>query len=272
MADNEAERRRWNDEHWATAWPKRERLTDTVTPVLLATASLQADERVLDIGCGGGRTTIAASRVVGAKGVVVGADLSVPITRLAEQRAHDEGITNVTFLVVDMQSEAVDGAPFDAAMSQFGVMFFDEPVTAFTNIARHLEPGGRLAFTCWRSFDENPWFVASVIARFLPRPPPPAPGKSPTGPFALADPERTTGILAAANFVGIRHTPQDVLVDVPQGTVVDDAQLVFMGVSDAELPEVRAAIDEHMAQFRLDDETLRLPLAFQIFEATTRRP
>ena len=45
----------------------------------------------------------------------------------------------------------------------------------------------RLAFACWRGIDENPWFVVNAIGRFLQPPPPPAEGKSPTGPFVLAD-------------------------------------------------------------------------------------
>ena len=152
-------------------------------------------------------------------------------------------------------------------MSQFGVMFFDEPVTAFTNIARQLKPGGRIAFACWRSLAENPWHPATALAEFVPSRPPLAEGKSPTGPFALGDAARTTGILESAGFVAVRSASHDLPVDVPQDAVVDDAQLIRMGITDA-LPEARAAVAEYMAQFRLDDETSRLPLAFHIFTAT----
>ena len=268
METNEAEKRRWNDEQWAAVWPKRERLTDAVTPLLLDALAPRAGERLLDIGCGGGRTTLAASRMVGAGGAVVGADLSVPITRLAVERARDAGAANATFVVVDMQEATVAGGPFDAALSQFGVMFFDEPVVAFTNIARQLKPGGRIAFACWRSLDENPWHYVTAITQFVPQAPPLAPGKSPTGPFALADVERTTGILDAAGFTDVRRTAHDLSVDVPPDAVVDDVQFTLMGIPAAALPEVKAVVADHMAQFRIDDEISRLPLAFQIFTAT----
>ena len=58
---NAAERRRWNDEHWVAVWPKREVLTDAITPFLLEALAPTAGERVLDVGCGGGKATIAAA-------------------------------------------------------------------------------------------------------------------------------------------------------------------------------------------------------------------
>jgi len=267
LLTNLIERRRWNDDHWTTVWPKRERFTDSVTPLLLDTIALAPDERVLDIGSGGGKTTIEAGRRVGRQGSAVGADLSGPLVDLACRRAGEADSTNVTFHVVDMQHDHVDGGPFDAALSQFGVMFFDEPVTAFANIAAHLRDGGRIAFACWRAPDRNPWMPAFALGQFLSPPPPPAPGKAPTGPCALADPERTTGILADAGFSAIRHTDVDTTVDAPQDAIVDDRQLEFMGITEADMPGARRAVDEHMAQFRIDDELCRFPLSFQIFEA-----
>ena len=110
-----------------------------------------AGERVLDVGCGGGRTSLAAGEAVGMAGYVVGADISEPLRALADRRAQEAGAKNVSFRQVDMQTDTVPGGPFDVALSQFGVMFFDEPVTAFGNIRAHLKPGGRLAFACWQT-------------------------------------------------------------------------------------------------------------------------
>jgi SAM-dependent methyltransferase len=259
---NQAERRRWNDEMWAAAWPRRERLTDEVTALLLDAMALAPGERVLDVGCGGGKTSLAAGRAVGPEGAVVGADLSTPLTALANQRAAEAGVDNVTFHVVDMQTDTVQGGPFDAALSQFGVMFFDEPVTAFVNIRAHLRPGGRIAFACWQSGEKNPWFFAPAIAELLPAPPTPAPGKSPTGPFALEDPARTAGILSSAGFHELRRTAYEIAVDTPPDSVVEEAQLAFMGVPDDKLALAHTAVTEYMRQFVLSPALSRFPLAW----------
>ena len=265
---NEVERRRWNDERWAAMWPKRERLTDAVTAFLLDAVALRPGERVLDVGCGGGRTSLAAARAVGTEGAVVGADISKPLNALANRRAGEAGAENVTFCVVDMQTDSVGGGPFDVALSQFGVMFFDEPVTAFRNIRSHLNPGGRITFVCWQTGERNPWFFASAIAELLPPPPTPAPGKSMTGPFALGDPEHTAGILRSAGFLEVQWTAHELAVDSPQDSIVDEAQLAFMGVPADKLATAQTAVEEHMRQFVLSPTRSRFPLAFQVFRAT----
>jgi SAM-dependent methyltransferase len=265
---NEAERQRWNDEQWAALWPKREPLTDAVTAFLLDAAALQPGERVLDVGCGGGMTSLAAGRAVGPEGAVVGADISAPLNALATRRAREAGAENVTFSVADMQTDAVGGGPFDVALSQFGVMFFDEPVVAFANIRAHLKPGGRIAFACWQTGDRNPWFFATAITEHLPPPPAPAPGKSATGPFALGDPAYAADILRSAGFIDVDSTAHELAIEAPPDAIVDEAELTFMGVAPDKLPIVQAAVNEHIRRFEVSPTLSRFLLAFQVFEAT----
>jgi SAM-dependent methyltransferase len=263
---NEAERQRWNDAAWAAAWPKRERLTTAVTDVLLSHAQLRPSDNVLDVGTGGGVAALAAAALVG-DGTVVGADISAPLLELAGARAEAQSAGNVSFVVADVQRETVPGGPFDAVISQFGVMFFDEPETAFTNIRRQLVDGGRLAFACWRAPDLNPWFPGPALAGIAPPPPPPAPGKSATHPFSLADPVHATGILEASGWRDVAHTSHDLVVTVDRDAIVDDEALGFFGVPADAYGAVWEAIERRIAPITRDDGRIDAPLAFQIFTA-----
>ncbi|MGH7126507.1 MAG: methyltransferase domain-containing protein, partial [Stellaceae bacterium] len=113
---NQAERKRWNDPLWSEFWPKRERFTESVTPLLLGALALKPGERVLDIGCGGGPATSAAAAAVGSEGRAVGADISAPLVELARSRVAATGLKNVSFQIKDAQQDRIDEGPFNVAM------------------------------------------------------------------------------------------------------------------------------------------------------------
>jgi SAM-dependent methyltransferase len=267
---NAAEHRRWNDPYWTSAWPHREAVTDVVTEHMLERLALEPGTRVVEIGSGGGRLSIAAAQLVGPGGAVVGVDISARLIELARARAAQAGGTNLTFENADAQTDPIAGAPFDLAMSQFGVMFFDEPTTAFANIAGHVRADGRLVFACWQRMEENPWWVASALARYLPAPPEPAPGKSRTGPFVFADPARTSEILGSSGWDQVERTAYARTVIVGRRALIDEGQLGFLGVADEDIAAAAESVDGHLATFARGDGDLEIPIAFQIFTARRR--
>lgn len=264
---NEAETRRWNDSRWVAAWPKRERLTEAVTPYLVRAVDPRPGQRIVDIGCGGGGLTLALSEAVAPGGEVVGVDLSAALLDLARRRADDAGATTTSFVQVDVQTGSLGSVPFDVAVSQFGVMFFDEPTAAFAAIRRALVPGGRLVFACWQDVERNPWHAGAALRPFVPPPPVPLPGKSPVGPFALGDDEYARELLEAAGFTVGASTPHETVVRAPASAVADDSLLPLMGIAPESEEPARAALDAHLERFAAGDGAYEYPLAFRVYEA-----
>jgi SAM-dependent methyltransferase len=262
---NEAETRRWNDDAWAAAWPKRERLTDAVTPFLLEASGARPGQRVCDIGCGGGASTIALARAVAPGGEAVGVDLSAPLLELARRRA--DGVANVRFVRADVQTTPLHEPPFDLAVSQFGVMFFDEPLAAFAAIRRLVVPGGRLVFACWQGVEENPWHMGTALRPLLPPPPVPAPGKSPVGPFALGDDEYVREILEGAGYGRVTSAEHRISVRAPADAVVDPSLFGLMGIPVEGNDQAVALTEGRLSRFAAGQGEYLYPLAFRMYDA-----
>jgi SAM-dependent methyltransferase len=264
---NEAQTKRWNDEQWAASWPKRERLTEAVSPYLLEIAGARPGRRVIDVGCGGGPLTLALARLVAPDGEAVGIDISSPLLQLARRRAEQARVHNACFVQLDVQTTPLVEEPFDLAVSQFGVMFFDEPLAAFSAIRRLLAAGGRLVFACWQDVERNPWHVGTALRPLLPPQPIPPPGKSPAGPFVFGDDEYVRDVLVGAGFTSVEDTPYETTVRAPADAVVDRSLLPFMGVSPEDEDEAVRVVERHLARFAVGPDAYDFPLAFRVYEA-----
>jgi SAM-dependent methyltransferase len=277
-AANAAQIDYWN----ATAGPTwvafQERLDRQIEPLgreAMARLAPVAGERVLDIGCGCGQTTLALAERVGASGTVIGADISAPMLAVARARPLAAGAARPSFRECDAQienlAEDVPGG-FDAAFSRFGVMFFADPAAAFANIRRALKPGGRLAFVCWRAFAENPWMNLPAAAAAPLLPPSPSPDPTAPGPFAFADAERVRGILGQAGFGSILIEAFDARIG--GGDVDQTVELAFkvgpLGAALREAPERAGAVTEvvraAIAPFATPDG-VKMPAAVWIVQA-----
>lgn len=168
----------------------------------------QPGEHILDIGCGCGHTSLTLAQHIAPHGSVLGLDISKPMLEIAQRRSNGQSLAS--FVEDDAQVTGFGGKMFDAAFSRFGVMFFSDPTAAFANIRRALRPNGRLAFVCWRPFEDNLWMRDPLEAaqHLLPEQKPVDPLTP--GPFAFADANRIQTILADAGFANINIARRDI--------------------------------------------------------------
>jgi SAM-dependent methyltransferase len=210
-----------NDEqaaYWSQIAPKWLELDDQLSlevlgalPAKLAMDRLNVSpgQRVLDIGCGTGRTTLELAALVGPAGAVVGVDISAALLASGRAAAARVGVDNVAFVHGDVQVSDLGGSQFDAAYSRFGVMFFADPSAAFANIRHALRPDAVLSFACWGSVLDNDWVMVPIAAAAqVTGSLPPTPGPGEPGSFSLADPDRIRDILGKAGFGTIEVTPR----------------------------------------------------------------
>ncbi|MDH3753322.1 MAG: methyltransferase domain-containing protein [Acidimicrobiia bacterium] len=167
---------------------------------LFERTGLVPGDRVLDVGCGCGATSLIAARAVGEDGDVLGLDLSPQMLEVARARASAQALANVTFEVADAQRCELEPAGRDVVLSRFGVMFFADPAEAFANLASTLRPGGRLVFCCWQPMLSNDWLLAPGLAAAAHVPLPDLGPAGAPGPFSLDDPARLHTLLDGAGF------------------------------------------------------------------------
>ena len=162
---------------------------------------IDASNKVLDVGCGFGETSLEIAQRVGPSGEVLGIDCTKAFLEIAEQERNQAGLNNVAFVTADAQTYELPKEKFDVAYSRFGVMFFQSAVMAMKNCYRSLVPGGRLCLIVWRTLNDNPcWRIAKETAlRHLP---PPGDGGQTCGPgpFSMASEETTRSMINAAGF------------------------------------------------------------------------
>lgn len=272
----------WNSEvtaAWVTHPERYDRMLEPFGRRVLDAADLRPGAHVLDVGCGGGQLSLQAAERVRPGANVTGIDVSAPLVAVARRRATDAGLTGVDFVEADAQVHQLPPARFQAVISRFGVMFFDDLVGAFANLRAATVPGGRLAFVAWKPVADNPWAMLPVLAMMPHVGLPDLPGPGAPGPFALGDADHVRAVLTGAGWTDV--TLDAVATDLAPGgaTTVDDAVTYFRedafgrALLQSAEPHAREAALEalrNMFAEHLTDEGVRMGSAAWI--VTAQRP
>ena len=205
---NEKQKEFWSGhggQNWVT---KKETLDDMLSPYGLEAINhltLDNDSHILDIGCGSGETTFQLANQISSTGSVTGIDISEPLLKLASK---DNKFQNVLFVQADAQNSNLRKNFYSHAFSRFGVMFFENSISAFRNIHSSLREDGQLSFICWQSPQKNLWqtLVMMEIKKFIEVP---TPNPRDPGPFAFGEKDYVNEILTEANFQNIAIQPYE---------------------------------------------------------------
>jgi SAM-dependent methyltransferase len=188
-------------QNWARECARTDRSFSGLTTVLVDRTCALSPSCLLDIGCGAGETAIAVGRAT-PKADIIGIDLSEPLIAVARQRGRP--LKNVRFAIADASAWRDPIFVPDTLMSRHGVMFFANPVKAFTNLNASSRRGAQLIFSCFRDRSDNAW--ATEIGKLVGAVEMPGDITAP-GPFAFADKTHVTRILAAAGWENIAFEP-----------------------------------------------------------------
>ena len=234
---------------------------------LLSRGLFRPGERVLDVGCGFGDSTIKIASLVGRSGEAVGVDCAERFIATAVHDAAVAGVGNAKFFVADVQDDDLRG-PYDQAFARFGTMFFMSPVPALRNIRKALKPGGRLAQIVWRRREDNPWLHdAELRVREIV----PVVEHDQTdqvhcgpGPFSMSGPDMVSAMMKSVGYDRIRFERFD--TDICIGRDLDEAvafamalgpagEIIRLAEAEGERlkPEVVAALGEALAPYARPD-------------------
>ena len=231
----------------------------------LADHQPELGDRVLDIGCGLGDSTVQLARLVGPEGHVHGVDVADRMVAGAREEAARAGVENVSFETVDVQAAGFTDE-YDYAFGRFGTMFFSNPVAALRNVRQAMRPGGRLNMVVWRRKLDNDWLhrAETLVEQFLDRPEEYDEPTCGPGPFSMANADTVTDVLKHAGFEDIELKRQDLVIKI--GENLDHAVELVMSIGpagevlrlwgdrvDEIRPTVQAALLEGMADMARED-------------------
>ncbi len=213
-------------------------------PIVADAAGVKVGDRVLDVACGTGAATLAAAEKAGPSGHVVGLDAKPDMLAVARRKP-----TQIEWVEGTAEALPMPDDSFDAVVSQFGFMFFEDKPGALREMMRVLRPGGGIAVAVCDAVENSPGYAA--LAKLLDRLFGRDVGGAFRAPFVLGDPEQLHAICREAGIAdakvtrhnqAVRFSSIDAMVSAERacvwtlGGVLDDDQFArLLAESEKEL-------------------------------------
>ena len=124
---------------------------------VLDLTTIRAGHNVLDVACGTGILARTAKDRVGTSGSVIGLDINEGMLAVAKSKA-----PGIEWRQGAAENQPIDSNSFDAVVSQFGLMFFEDRHKAIQEIYRVVKPGGSMTVAVWDSLENTPGYAAMV--------------------------------------------------------------------------------------------------------------
>lgn len=232
-------------------WVNENRLTDIMYQPFgdraVARAEPTAGERILDIGCGCGTTTMKLAKLVEPGGAITALDASSVMLDVFRRRTESAAVP-INIVNADAETYALEPGSYDLMFSQFGVMFFANPTAAFANFHRALKPGGRISFVCWRGPESNPFMMVpfNAVRHFMPELAPPNPD-APASPLSFASREKVEKMLADAGFVDVDLDPFETDASMGEGSLEECTRYIVAFAGGTVGAVIRGAGEENTA-------------------------
>jgi ubiquinone/menaquinone biosynthesis C-methylase UbiE len=221
----------WNEgigKKWVEEDDSMNERLSILTKELFLRSNINRDDKILDIGCGGGQTAFEASEMVGENGYVIGADISKILLDLAKSKYANS--KNLEFKYCDVQNYEFRENSFNKVISRFGVMFFENPIEAFKNIYNSIQEGGSLNFVCWTNVMENEFFTdpTNIIIKHINKEFPEI-TRAP-GPLAFSEADYVKEILMSSKFKNVKVEKVYSSISTNDSAEKDGALLLKLGL------------------------------------------
>ena len=227
--------RKWKKQAAVSGRPTNEALIDL--------AQISAGMKVLDLASGSGHPALDIARVVGPAGHVTATDLSSKLLAVAEEKAAEEEVSNISFREVDMENQPFPDETFDVVTCRLGIMYARNVEQALREMRRVLKPGGRVGLVAWGPDKDDPrkTTVLNVLMKY-------SKSSTPDSSVALgssfSEPGKLSRALSQAGFRRVYEETRNIPFPFPGSPeqawdLVQDGAILFQNMIKGLTPEDR---------------------------------